>query len=371
MTLSELKEHFNSDEGSKERFNKKRKRCIEILADDPDASLKPEDLDIAEKVTHADRTGERRWRPGKLYPEKIFEERFSQRKRAKLSFQREDIDGKKYVRVFNDEAGVLNFDHYEDNSVTHKKDIGDNTMKLSSNQARENYDAVVNLAFDRKKHEKTLTMADLQCESAAEGAAEPAKKLARKDSDDSTDSSGSSSSSAAPLVAQTGQDNKDAAKDKAQKKRKDQKKPAAAAAPFPTEEAEAMEDVPQNKKDGLFLKQTQMKLTAARQVLEHVFEAASMKDVDEGRITSSIRTLDGRMPKILEAQLVSTKRQVEQSLAELRGLTDLLKAVKSFESKLRVSAKQIEAAAGMSAAFESFKQCKLGMARLPWWIRTA
>ena len=98
-------------------------------------------------------------------------------------------------------------------------------------------------------------------------------------------------------------------------------------------------------------------------MIQHIVEAGSIKEVDEPRAVAAILTLDGRMPKILEAGLVNTKRNVEPCLFRLRGLGDLLKAPRAFESKLRTSAKQIEAVAGMTSAFETFSKCELGMTR--------
>ena len=82
------------------------------------------------------------------------------------------------------------------------------------------------------------------------------------------------------------------------------------------------------------MKQTNLKWTAAAQVVQHILEAPHMRDVDDSRIVSAIRTLDGRMPKILQAGLLKTKNRVEHMLLQLRSFSDLLKSAKIFEGKL-------------------------------------
>ena len=70
-----------------------------------------------------------------------------------------------------------------------------------------------------------------------------------------------------------------------------------------------MEDKPHEKQNQAFMKQTNLKWTAAAQVVQHILEAPHMRDVDDSRIVSAIRTLDGRMPKILQAGLLKTKNR--------------------------------------------------------------
>ena len=76
------------------------------------------------------------------------------------------------------------------------------------------------------------------------------------------------------------------------------------------------------------------------------------------------------MTKILEAGFVVTKGKVEDCLKYLRAISELLKQVKKFEVKLRVSGKQAEAAALFMASWANFAEVNYDMRRLPWWIRT-
>ena len=144
------------------------------------------------------------------------------------------------------------------------------------------------------------------------------------------------------------------------------------AIPFSIEaDEDVAEDKPQTKADATFLKATALKLTSACQVVEHILKADGMKDVDEGRIVSAIRQLDGRTAKILQAGFTKMRGQVASALKQLRAFSELMKAVKSFEGKLRVTAKQLEAAAGMAAAFAKFEDCNFDYQKLPWFIGTA
>ena len=367
MTLSELKDHLKpqpgeEDEGEvKARFRKKRARCVEKLAEDPDATFGPEAFEIKETVTHKDSTGERRWRGGSLMKADMFEERFpDQKKRKGVSYQCEEIDNEKRVRVFDDVPGVLRFDNYADSAASHSKVLDDGTMKLSQNQAEDNYQAAVQQAFDQKKYNKSLTAADLGIEAGRA----PAKKDLTRQASNASSSSGSSSETAPLAAACSTSSRKPKTKPKAKAK-------AGSGAPvIPIDADDDMEDKPHEKKHQAFMKQTNLKWTAAAQVVQHILEAPHMRDVDDSRIVSAIRTLDGRMPKILQAGLLKTKNRVEHMLLQLRSFSDLLKSAKIFEGKLRMSGKQVEAAAAMTSAFTKFELCKFKVDKLPWWLRT-
>ena len=131
-----------------------------------------------------------------------------------------------------------------------------------------------------------------------------------------------------------------------------------------------MEDKPHETKVMAFMKQCNLKWTAAAQVIQHIVEAPGIRDVDDSRIVSGIRTLDGRMLKIFHTGLLKTKARVEHVLVQLRSFTDLLKSAKLYEGKLRMSGKQVEAAAAMTSTFTKFELCKFKVDKLPWWLRT-
>ena len=215
-----------------------------------------------------------------------------QAKRAKLSYHRETIDSQQDIRVFDDVPGVLRFEHYEDSGARHKKDIGDKKLKLSSTQVADHFRAVAGQVVDKKTHAKALTAKDLDKASGGDGNRELSRKPSTEsESSGSTDSNGSADSEA-PLVAAVAKPDKP---DKPKGKAKPDKPVAASAMVQVNDE---MQDVPQNKKDESFHRQTQHKLVAAQQVLQIIVEAPSSKEIDESRVVSAIRFLDGRLLNI-------------------------------------------------------------------------
>ena len=125
FTLTELKTKFQEEPTMAQRFQKKRKICVDMLADRCISyQFEASDFDVPEEVVSSEAIGKKKFRGGTVYPLEIFEDRFEVKKRKTISYQKEkDDDGKDTVLVFDDVPGVYRFENYEDKSTAHKKVI--------------------------------------------------------------------------------------------------------------------------------------------------------------------------------------------------------------------------------------------------------
>ena len=370
LTLGELKIELR-EQPRAELFMKKRTRCIEILTEKGlDASLGPEDFEDAEVVEQEEATGEKRGRPGALYREDRFFEAFPDaKKRKSLSFNIELIGKDKWYRVFDFADGILRFENYVDTATKHRKTIDDGSMRLSDDQVGNTYENTVKQNMDHAKLAKCLTASDLG-EATGSASAGPAgaktKVLSAKKSNESSGSSSSAEAEeeAAPLAKAQG---KAKAKGKAKAQKKD--KITDAVVPLPDSDEEAMEDTPANKKDGAFLKQTNLKIAEIQRALAAISDAKSMKDINSALFTSLIRQIDGKQQKVIQCGLLNCKRNVAKALVQMRGVTKLVKCVKEFELQSRVTGKSVQASALMTTGFQNFEAAKIPLSTLPWCIR--
>ena len=377
LSVSELKDYLEEDEERRDKFLKKKQRGIELLLEGGDTvQLSTADFDNVEKVVHTEQTGDKRWRPYTMYEEKIFNKRFPKSMRKGLSFEKEDENGEVYYRVFDDEEGVFKGECYVDSSTAHKTRL-DDTLRLSKNQAAETYESAIRSQFDQKRFAKAPTRADLglpkvdQFAAAAAAQSSSGKVLAKQDSTASESSSSSSNSvEDAPLMKSFQKkelDNKSKAKGKAKSKQSPSSVSSTKA--IEMNDDDEMEDKPASKTDLAFMRQTLNKLSESEDVLAHITKAQTLKQVDDARIVKSIRTMDGRMDKIVRAGLLKTRKKTVLILLQLRGITKMLKGVRAFENKKRQNSKQAEASTGLAIVFQGFPECKFPMDRLPWCIR--
>ena len=130
-----------------------------------------------------------------------------------------------------------------------------------------------------------------------------------------------------------------------------------------------MEDTPANKKDGAFLKQTNLKIAEIQRAVAALSDAKSMKDIDLALFTSLIRQIDGKQQKVIQCGLLNCKRNVAKALVQMRGVTKLVKCVKEFELQSRVTGKSVQASALMTTGFQNFEAAKIPLSTLPWCIR--
>ena len=195
--------------------------------------------------------------------------------------------------------------------------------------------------------------------------------MAKQDSTASESSSSSSNSvEDAPLMKSFQKkelDNKSKAKGKAKSKLSPSSVSSTKA--IEMNDDDEMEDKPASKTDLAFMRQTLNKLSESEDVLANITKAQTLKQVDDARIVKSIRTMDGRMDKIVRAGLLKTRKKTVLILLQLRGITKMLKGVRAFENKIRQNSKQAEASTGLAIVFQGFPECKFPMDRLPWCIR--
>ena len=98
-------------------------------------NLLAEDLQVVETVTSKTQSGETRFRTGKLYRKDKSEEKFPNKERGTLKFQTELMfDAVKraeeeWIRVFDQEDGVLRFDRYQDVGASHGKVLHDGNLQ--------------------------------------------------------------------------------------------------------------------------------------------------------------------------------------------------------------------------------------------------
>ena len=378
MTPKEVGDYVNKHEENKTSFHGKRDRLCELIVEKGmNYRIDFSDFDIAEKVETVDSTGERRWRPGTLFRKDVFERKFSKAERKKMSFQHEDIPNEdtgameSWVRVFDEEDGVIRFEKYVDNQAKHTKVVNNGELKLDKDELTNTFKAVHNQKFQNKAHAKGLTLAQLPGHNKRKATDDdtpangdhPAKKLKKCDTDESSCSS--STSSEAPLLqasASATSVKKKAAKGKASAKAK-------ASGANSTKSLDVDDDMPQSKADATFLQQCVVKLNAAAELYDHIKGIKALKDYDDARVVTSIRALEGRMTKINNCNFLKMKAEYQEKLTVLRGFQDLVKAVKKFEGQSRIRKQSTANRAAMASAFDTFlKDCNESFS-FPWCIR--
>ena len=232
--------------------------------------MRTSDFDIPEEVVSSEATGEKKFRGGTVYPLEIFEDRFDVKKRKTMSYQKEkDDDGKDTVRVFDDVPGVFRFENYEDKSTAHKKVIADSKLLLSKDQVRNNYEAARDESFHNDKCKKSACLPDLGVEVAPNKMQDRKKEEEKKAGSDPSEGSSSSSDSEAPLAKSLKVPDAQSTK-KGGAKAKCKVKALASPAVAITDGDDPMEDVATTIGDKAFLRQTQMKVVVAEQVLDHI-----------------------------------------------------------------------------------------------------
>ena len=110
-----------------------------------------------------------------MYRNDKFEEKFPKKERGTLEFQTElSFDaangaGEEWISVFDQEDGVLRFDHYRDVEVSHDKVLYDEQFTGSENYFVDNFRAHAQRAFDAKAHARCLTASDRPRKRKADG----------------------------------------------------------------------------------------------------------------------------------------------------------------------------------------------------------
>ena len=116
---------------------------------------------------------------------------------------------------------------------------------------------------------------------------------------------------------------KDREKEKAKALKKAKAKPPSVVA---TSSITCEDDIPQSKAEEQFLQQVTVKLNAAKEMYDHIGGLQKLSHYDDARVTTCIKALDARLPKIVKCKLVKTQAAVGEVLCVLRGFQDLNKA---------------------------------------------
>lgn len=136
MSVSEAKEYVH-EEDNQPVYIAKRVRLIEFIVDKgQNYRIDADDFEMEEQVETTDAAGDRRWRSGQLLRNNCFEERFTAAQRKKMNISMEKIPDaatgvmQDWVRVFDEEEGILKFDQYVENEAKHRKIVHNGKLKL-------------------------------------------------------------------------------------------------------------------------------------------------------------------------------------------------------------------------------------------------